>query len=150
MSTRCTTHFIYGSDKKPTAIIYRHSDGYPEGAGRDLLAFLKECQQLRDPRLSDPSYLAAKYVVFLADMFNHHYDWKAKEPIQVRNDSKLDFLSVGIVQDDPGDIEFRYIVNCGKFDADKLPAVECYSVHQDYKSGNWTEQIVEIPVTEPL
>ena len=68
MSTRSTTHF---TDSTGTvAIIYRHSDGYPEGAGRDLISFLKECKALPDPRLYDAPYLAAKYVVFLANMFN--------------------------------------------------------------------------------
>ena len=82
MSTRSTTHFVDSQatylNGKPMAIIYRHSDGYPSGAGRDLLSFLKECKKLKDSRLSDSSYLAAKYIVFLADMFNHGYERNSK------------------------------------------------------------------------
>ena len=45
MSTRSTTHFTYGNGHGygPTAIIYRHGDGFPEAAGVDILRFLDEC-----------------------------------------------------------------------------------------------------------
>lgn len=118
MSTRSTTHFVDSSFSKAgeepflSAIIYRHSDGYPEGAGKDLIEFLYRCQRLRDSRLNDVSYLAAKYVVFLSERFRRGAD-------------SLDFLSVGIHMTDPGDIEYRYIVDCGKIGADGLPHVKC-------------------------
>ena len=126
MSTRSTTHFV---DSTGTiAIIYRHSDGYPEGAGRDLISFLVECAALPDPRLNDPSYLAAKYVVFLANMFNSSLERNASgEYARVPHKSRLDFLSVGVMSEDPGDIEYRYVVNCGKIKKG-LPEVKCFHV----------------------
>jgi len=127
MSTRSTTHFLASDCTfNNTAIIYRHSDGYPEGAGRDLISFLKQCKALRDSRLDDPSYLAARYVVFLADMFNNRYDSKTGN--RIRNESKLDFISVGVMPDDPCDIEYRYTVDCGKIGKNGLPEVKCFEV----------------------
>jgi hypothetical protein len=118
MSTRCTTHFqSYG---RTEAIIYRHTDGYPEGAGKDIAKFLVKCKQLPDSRLTDPSYLAAKYVVFLASMFSRDYKTN-----HFRN--KLDFISVGVVSSDPEDIEYRYTVNCDEMN-DGLPVVTCEHV----------------------
>lgn len=110
MSTRSTTHFVDRLGDPRTAIIYRHSDGYPTGAGKDILEFIADVQKnASDPRFNDPSYLAAKYVVWLADKFATAYDpatnsWVPSHP--------LDFISVGILNEDPGDIEYRYTIVC--------------------------------------
>lgn len=40
MSTRAVVNFCDGSKKHIRAKIYRHSDGYPEGLGKDLKEFL--------------------------------------------------------------------------------------------------------------
>ena len=112
MSTRCTTHFVF--DDTPQAIIYRHTDGYPEKAGVDLQAFLKECKKLPDSRLNDPSYLAARYVVYLA-----------------RDALSPNFISVGVCLEDPSDIEYRYTVDCSSIGKDGLPDVKCTNAHND-------------------
>lgn len=123
MSTRSTTHFVYEGEEKPTAIIYRHSDGYPEGAGRDILKFLDECEKFEDSRFGDPSYLAARYVVFLASKFaNKGYDADFN-PIPA-DPWSLEFTGVGVCGADPCDIEFRYVVICGR----GRPVVQCFSV----------------------
>lgn len=96
MSTRATIHFCYPGSKEPEAIVYRHSDGYPEGLGEDLKRFVAEVRkQTSDTRFDDPSYLAAKWVVFDAG-----------------ENGRLNFLGVGICLADPGDIEYRYTVTC--------------------------------------
>jgi Flp pilus assembly protein protease CpaA len=64
--------------------------------------------QTRDTRFNDPSYLAAKLVVWL-DRFSVHYEPTDNGWEQVKGE-KLDFLSVGVVLEDPGDIEYRYVV----------------------------------------
>src|SRR3990172_6611860 len=70
MTTRSTTHFTHDLLDDPEAIVYRHSDGYPSAAGADILRFFNEVRaQTDDTRFYDSSYLAAKYVVFLAGMF---------------------------------------------------------------------------------
>lgn len=75
----------------------------------DILAFLADVRtNVADNRFNDGEYLAAKYVVWLADKFASKYDaqtgWVPTHP--------LDFLSVAIVRDDPHDIEYRYTIVC--------------------------------------
>lgn len=111
MSTRCTVHFHWGDGGDPAAIIYRHGDGYPKGVLPDLEQFFSDVEeQTSDMRFEDPSYLAAKYVVWQAGKNARHYDyetgtWTPAEP--------LDFISVGVLMKDPKDIEYRYHVQCG-------------------------------------
>lgn len=119
MSTRSTTHFVDSAFSSPDephlfAIIYRHCDGYPEGGGTDIIRFLEICKKLTDDRLQDASYLAARYVAFLGQKFG---DVKS-----------LDFRSVGVCMSDPGDIDYRYVVDCGKIGADGLPQVQCFDM----------------------
>jgi hypothetical protein len=155
MSTRSTTHFIAG--KYCPAIIYRHSDGYPEGAGVDLRKFLAECATLRDTRLNDPSYLAARYVVFLAQMFNRGYEFKGGKMIETVPKSRLDFISVGVVNKDPGDIEYRYVVDCESRGPDGMPSLKCFEVSETWDTENqkdrspkdWKLTEVPIPALEP-
>jgi len=104
MSTRSTTHFRTSLDAKSTAIVYRHHDGYPEGAGVDLLKFVEQVKEQCEgtsygTRFNDDYYLAAKYLMFLV-MDGYKYDI----------DTPLNFGGVGILDQDPGDIEYRYIV----------------------------------------
>lgn len=112
MSTRCTTHFVHRLGDKPTAIVYRHSDGYPSEAGADIERFLHEvAETVQDTRFGDPSYLAAKYVVFLAREFSVDYAFTGGGKwAKTAKASRLDFLSVGILSEDPFDIEYRYTI----------------------------------------
>lgn len=105
MSTRAVVNFYDTWDNKKflTAKVYRHSDGYPEGLGADLNEFLKIIKEhLTDTRFDDASYLAAKWVVF-----------DSQRGRVVRNKvSMLNFLGVGLLMKDPGDIEYSYDVVC--------------------------------------
>ena len=115
MSTRATIHFQH-SNEQDEAIIYRHCDGYPEGLGKDLQSFFADVQaQTKDTRFNDPSYLAAKFVVWQAGEYT-------KEPKRL----PLDFLSLGAVKEDPGDIEYRYLVKCK---GSTVPEVKCEEVN---------------------
>jgi len=110
MSTRGTVHFCYGG--KTQAIVYRHSDCYPDGLGEDLKTFLKEVQDnVADTRFSDPNYLAAKFVVWQAGQYAHQHP--------------LNFLSIGIMLEDPGDIEYRYKILC---ENDAMPEIKIEKV----------------------
>jgi len=121
MSTRACVHFMQGG--KTEAKIYRHSDGYPEGLGEDLLEFLRELKtNVTDNRFTDAGYLAAKWVVRDAT-FNRQY------ANGVPHD--LNFLGVGIVAEDPTDIEYRYEVLCDDFDANGLPKVTVYDLYEE-------------------
>jgi len=103
------------------AKIYRHSDGYPEGLGQDLLEFLRELKNnVLDNRFDDAGYLAAKWVVRDATMNRRYTNGEPHD---------LNFLGVGVVAADPGDIEYRYEVFCGDFDDDGLPKVMVYDIY---------------------
>ena len=116
MSTRATVHFCDVGQSKPTAIVYRHGDGYPEGLGADLKRFVSTLKKrVKDKRLGDASYLAAKWVVFDAQQMSKYSQQKEK--------TRLAFLSVGIVRRDPADIEYRYIVIC-----DGKPTIRCEKI----------------------
>ncbi|MCP4899766.1 MAG: hypothetical protein GY906_22600 [bacterium] len=144
MSTRCTTHFKHG--KTLAAIIYRHTDGYPNGAGADLLGFFDECAKLKDSRLGDPTYLAAKYVVFLADQFNWDWQYEGDKAKKVRPESRLDFLSVGVMMADPGDEEYRYEVDCDNL-VDGKPVTTCFRREGTWDAPEW-KNLGPLPVTE--
>lgn len=138
MSTRSTTHFVAGGETH--AIVYRHPDGYPDGHGKDLQTFFADVEnQTKDTRFSDPTYLAAKLVVWLAREFASHVDHGAEGLAFVNHadERPMDFISVGVCMVDPFDIEYRYEVHCDDFDDDGRPRVVCTDVY----SGN----VVEIP-----
>ena len=108
MSTRGTVHFCDNNDKT-RAIVYRHSDCYPEGLGEDLKTFLKEVKDnVQDTRFDDSNYLAAKFIVWQAARFAKGHP--------------LNFLSLGIMLEDPADIEYRYKVICNGSN-NKLPEI---------------------------
>jgi len=120
MSTRCTIHFHNGEAKKPEAIVYRHSDGYPGGETgvlADMQRFFGAVEEEApgDTRFHDPSYLAAKFVVWQARE-NNRYSFTHQSPRTAgvaAPEGSLAFLGVGVVMQDPGDIEYRYHVRCG-------------------------------------
>ena len=101
MSTRATIHFQ--QNNKDRAIVYRHSDGYPSELGKDLERFLDDLKEIRDNGYDDAEYLAAKYVV-----------WQTQQHLDRQQHYHLHVIGIGIVMQDPGDIEFRYIIDCRK------------------------------------
>jgi hypothetical protein len=117
MSTRCTINFgeTYKDEFHNVAKIYRHSDGYPDseyGVPACLSQFFKDVEnQTMDTRFNDPSYLAAKFVV-----------WQAGQYARDSN-APLAFSSLGVLLEDPGDIEYTYFVDCGKRDENGYPTV---------------------------
>jgi hypothetical protein len=106
MSTRANIHFNY-STGETVANVYRHSDGYPEGVLPDLDRFFSDVEaQTDDTRFNDPSYLAAKFVVWQAGenarMMVYGLPGAMVKP--------LNFLSVGIMNQDAGDAQYVYDV----------------------------------------
>jgi len=143
MSTRSTTWLVQESapfaplegqaleQYAVEARIYRHSDGYPEGHGADLRRFFHAVEsQTSDTRYGDASYLAAKLVVHLARAFasaptivDGQYEY-----VSHADSRPLDFLSLGICSQDPGDIEYVYVLDCGNPDEAGRPSVRCFAV----------------------
>lgn len=115
MSTRSATLFVRNGEK--FAAVYRHSDGMPEVAGVDIRRFLRDvAAHTDDTRYTDPTYLAAKYVVWLANKSARRY-----HPADAKN--ALDFLSVGVIDPHhlPGDIDYLYTLDCSC----GFPGIEC-------------------------
>jgi len=86
--------------------VYRHCDGYPDGMGCDLERFfagLGTCPE-------DPTSVAARFVV-----------WQEKQG-----------HDCGIVLQDPGDIEYRYLVDC---DGSGQPEVEIQDLFPSREHG---------------
>jgi hypothetical protein len=143
MSTRCTTHFTWDESGEPAAIVYRHADGYPEGHGVELQEFFDAVEtQTNDTRFNDPSYLAAKLVVWLADKFATRFEWDGPNMREVKTE-KLDFISVGVVMKDPGDIEYRYVVDCSLKNGATRPTVTAYEVYGEGESRRVDIEIKE-------
>jgi len=102
MSTPCTVTF--GPDG---GRIYKHWDGYPEEMLPLFERFFDTVEaETGDTRFSDAPYLAAKFVVFLANEYRHE------------NAAQMDFLSVGVIPSE-GDFgaDFSYRVECDMLDS---------------------------------
>jgi hypothetical protein len=134
MSTRAVVNFYEtwnGGEKHLRAKIYRHGDGNPDGLGKDLREFLKIVKKtLKDTRFNDASYLAAKWVVHDAERMAKYrtFDYTSGERLPVTN--PLDFLSVGIIMENPGDIDYEYDVVCeGGIEKEIMPKITHRRVH---------------------
>ena len=109
MSTRCNIHFNYPGGQT-AANVYRHSDGYPDGVLPDLERFFVAVEaQTDDTRFGDPSYLAAKFVVWQAGEYAFRYDFSSPDLKKIPTEP-LDFLGVGVMVHDAGDAEYLYEV----------------------------------------
>lgn len=118
MSTRCAFHFKYPGGPV-VANIYRHYDGNPDTARKDLTEFFDAVEaQTTDTRFDEPAYLAAKFVVWQA--------WEyAKSTAEMANllakvDGKptrdtvapLSFTGVGVDVQDAGDLAYIHTITC--------------------------------------
>jgi hypothetical protein len=128
MSTRCTINF--GTGKRIESKVYSHCDGSPDSVGQTLRKFFAAVRaDTADVRFDDASMLAARFVVFLANqtacLQQAAAAWKPGTPLAVpaRADRMLDFLSVRILMENPGDIEFEYFVDSAKRSKDGCPVV---------------------------
>ena len=116
MSTRCQIEFVgkEGNAVDERILVYRHSDGYPEGVVPDLKEFLK----WNGGRISDIEYTSANFIywskrrfeeLYYGDYFEEEKNKKWSEP-QSYNSNLL--LGFGICEKDVfhGDIDYFYQV----------------------------------------
>jgi hypothetical protein len=120
MSTRAHIAFYSEKDqplKDWDALIYKHSDGYPEGT----LPLLKEfCEAFNKQRgLEDSEYASARYVARLATERDEQLA-EYRNPIAME---EFDFLGIGISKQLHGDIEYFYAVFPNR--------IEVYRLNQD-------------------
>ena len=129
MATRGLYKFYSTSEQlengKPNATICRHWDNYISEGGADLGEFLTTLKDSGfDNRFTDSSYLASKFVVYLAREFADNW-----------NEEPLDFLSVGIVDND-ADCWEEYTYHIVSELEDNLPKVFVDSYNHD-KADLW-------------
>ncbi len=97
MSTRCQIG-IYNNKEVNNhdfvALLYRHTDGYPDGILPDIKPFLKEFDIERG--CEDTEYLAARLLQYLCNKHDLH---------------KKDFIGLGICNDFHEDIEYFYKIS---------------------------------------
>lgn len=143
MGTRTNIHFNYG--KEVAANIYRHYDGYPGkvdengeqveyGVLPDLLRFFRDVKAhavAHGPRFGDPTYLAAKFVVWQAreNTKKHTYNPDTGEMEVSGSTHHLDFLSLGVCVEDLGGIAYIYEVDCDDLDAEGFPSIRWKPTH---------------------
>ncbi len=130
MSTRChivilDNHDPEASLENPSVIIYKHSDGYPDGGGvlATLAPFMK---RFTESRGWDSCYLPAQLLyAFIKDsregMRRMYERMVERDPEDTYYQKQLaavddDFLGYGISSQYHGDIEFAYVIQQGKVD----------------------------------
>ena len=128
MSTRCQIGIYEQGDspiEKPSVLLYKHSDGYPDGVLPTLQPF---CERFRDGRgLEDTEYLAAWLLFeFMETDFKKKYGAK--------NFHGMEFCGFGICGDRQihGDIEYFYRV-----DPDKIAVFEPVGIWEKYSSKDF-------------
>ncbi len=110
MSTRCQI-IVEGC----SAVLYRHSDGYPDGPSGVLADLLPLVKRFRAVRGDDPDYLCAQ---ILHGMVAAHHRWanKAKKDWAKRGDKfseECRYIGYGVEALEGGlhgDLEYLYIV----------------------------------------
>ncbi len=112
MSTRAHIAFFDaepGAEQvtKPDVLIYKHSDGYPEGTLPQLTEFCKLFNEHRG--LHNNEYATARCVQF---MTNHDDKEMAEwyKETKIPNTDTFSFLGYGVGTGFHGDIEFYYVV----------------------------------------
>lgn len=108
MSTRSQIAF-YGDKEQELkswdALIYKHSDGYPEGVLPLLEKFCRAFDKQRG--LSDAEYASAWYLIWLGKEREENLARYRKDSTAMPG---FDFIGLGISKDLHGDIEYFYAV----------------------------------------
>ncbi len=101
MSTRCHIALYKSKQQrlsKPSVLIYRHSDGYPEGVLPEIMPFLKKWDKIRG--MSDIEYLGARLLQHLTNIYDQ---WSPSDP-------SSGILGYGISWAFHWDIEYLYAI----------------------------------------
>lgn len=118
MSTRCQIGFYSDAEKdlyRPDVVIYRHSDGYPNGEHGVMVALVEWAKTFNKERgLSDSEYAAARALQTLMNTTAP----TGTTGYGIDGDKKLH-----------GDIEFYYRVDAS--------GISVYKVRDDAKSVSW-------------
>lgn len=92
---------------KPEVLIYKHSDGYPEGTLPQLTEFCRTFNEHRG--LRDTEYATARCVQFMTN-FDDGEMAKWYKETQGTDDKRWSFLGYGVGTGFHGDVEYYYLV----------------------------------------
>jgi hypothetical protein len=130
MSTR--SQWSFREKGKQIAIIYKHSDGYPDGEHGGFALWTRFTNKIMQDaalgyyghRFDDAEYLAARFVYFLCRWENGH--------------ENLNTSGVGIGNELHGDIEYLYEIDC---DSSLVPVLRCKSVYSNRYVDQYNEGV---------
>jgi hypothetical protein len=135
MSTRSQLGFYRKEPAKATlkkweALIYRHSDGYPDAVLPDIIPFLKWWKSKRG--ITDLEYCSARLLQYLCNEYDNHSKEFEKKIGKTALSNDGDYTGIyghGICKAFHGDIEYYYAIYPNK--------VQIYSVGFDKKEKDW-------------
>lgn len=134
MSTRCQIGF-YAKDGSMAALLYRHSDGYPEGPHGVIAGITPTLRLGMERRGWDPEYLAAWTMYVMIDAYVKANQESAKKAYTHMPADGMTFLGHGIETEFHGDIDYYYAVT-----PDGVTVYEC---------GGWDESTAA-PLVRPV
>ncbi len=111
MSTRChiATYREKPTDLRSfTALIYRYSDGYPDGVLPDIMPFLEKFKEARG--IEDDEYCAARLLQHLCNTSDQSLKDMWNEIGDEEQANKFNALGHGICRYIHGDIEYFYAI----------------------------------------
>lgn len=125
MSTR--SQWLFREGNKQIALIYKHSDGYPDGEHGGFAVWTrfidmvkKDCSEsMYGTRFDDAEYLASKFLYFLIRFEDQN--------------NTLAFGGVGIGNSIHVDIEYLYEIDC---DTTNAPQFRCKSMNTNKYISN--------------
>ena len=138
MSTR--SQWSFRENGKQIALIYKHSDGYPNGYHGGFAVWERFIDKvIKDTatgmygtRFADAEDLAARFIVFLA--------------IYENKETTLNFGGIGVSKDLHGDIEYLYEIDCDSY---KAPVLRCKSIYSKCYVDSDNNQLVKVKPSNP-
>lgn len=122
MSTRSQWSFREGS--KQIALIYKHSDGYPDGEHGGFAVWERFIAKVKQDcrsgsqygyRFDDAEYLSAKFLYYLIRWENQN--------------NTFDFGGIGVGAELHGDTEYLYEIDCDNPNLTIPPRLRCKEVY---------------------
>ncbi len=135
MSTSCQIGFYFDAEqdiKEPTAMIYKHGDGYPEDIKPLILPFL--VRTAADHDKFDAEYTAAWLLQHMMEVTIENNKELSKERDYMPKDGKT-FLNFGICREIHGDICYFYRIQPGTLTIYELE----YMADENERGKKWIE-----------
>lgn len=138
MSTRCMLGFYESQEtdlEKHQALLYRHSDGYPQGVLPEITPFLS--WWIGTPWIGiDIEYCAARLLQYLCNEHDRGFK-RSWEELRGESEGYTGKLGYGIANEFHGDIEYYYAIFPDRIDV--------YQTAFDSRLSEW-KRIESVPI----